>query len=146
MKRGGNPSTPFSRLPLVVRTSDDVQALRADVRAVRRLPAKTLSVALEGIDPIESERFETRIRTYIRACGCAEGGIAALIGMGAMLAWGLLPIFQRGLRAKDLLVLIAALPLGALLGGAGKLLGLAMARVRFVSSCDQLIRLMNNKS
>jgi hypothetical protein len=157
MKRGGTliePTVPtnllresqVSRLPLAVRTALDVQALRTGVRALRRLPGKTLTVALDGVDPGESQRFEARVRAYIRACGCAEGGVAALIGIGAMLTWGLVPIFQRGPRLRDLLVVIAALPLGALLGGAGKLIGLGMARRRFVSSCDEIIRLMKNKT
>ena len=131
------------RFPLVVRTARDVETLRVGLRALHRLPNRGIPVALDGLDPKETKRFEARIRAYIRACGCAEGGIAALLGIGASFAWILRHIYQRGPRLRDVALVIAALLLGVALGGLGKLLGLAIARLRFVRSCDEIMRLIN---
>ncbi|MFL6603174.1 MAG: hypothetical protein ACJ8R9_17845 [Steroidobacteraceae bacterium] len=139
---GAQEAQPPRRLPLLVRTARDVETLRAHPSALRRLPRQGIPVALSGLDPKQTKRFEARIRAYIRACGCAEGGIAALVSIGASFAWILSHIYQSGPRLRDVAVVIAALLLGGVLGGLGKLLGVAIARLRFVRSCDEIMRLI----
>jgi hypothetical protein len=127
----------------MVRTALDVATLRANPGGVRKLPAPGLRVALEGVESHESARFEARIRAYIRSCGCAEGGIAALVGIGALLVPTLVSIYHRGPRVRDLGLLMGAVLLGAVLGGLGKLVGLTMARLRFLRSCDKILKMLN---
>jgi hypothetical protein len=75
---------------------------------------------------------------YRRACGCKEGGIAAVAVLVAAIAWqaasfGALSL-QSILRALGLT--LATVVLGAF---TGKLLGLAYARARFYRSTRRLL-------
>src|SRR6185295_11274958 len=95
-------STATSWLPLVVRTATDVEALRAHSRAVRRLPRQGLRVRIDGLNPDVAEKLEARIRSYIAACGCGEGGAAALAVMLVVLASIAMRCLARGPRWGDL--------------------------------------------
>ena len=130
------------RLPLIVRTIGDVEILRNSPAALRHLPNRGIPVSLSGVAAKEAREFEYRLRAYIRACGCAAGGIAALIGMAVVASSAAVSIMHRGLRLGDIGFLLAAVVLGTVLGGIGKALGLTVARIRFVRSCDRILRHM----
>ncbi|MGF6971571.1 hypothetical protein OKW43_008666 [Paraburkholderia sp. WC7.3g] len=139
----GGPLT--SRLPLVVRTSADVKALRANSRAVRRLPRTGLKIAIDGLDPCQAQKLQERISAYVQSCGCAEGGATALVAIVAVLALLTLQISARGPRWGDLGAAAMGLLLAMLLGGLAKLLGLTIARLRFKRCCSNVIRMTNTK-
>jgi hypothetical protein len=122
-----------------VRTLGDVEILRNSPGSLRRLPVRGIPVSLTGVTAEKAREFEDRLRAYIRACGCAEGGIAAIVGMAAVASWAIASIVRRGLRLGDIGFLLGMLVIGALLGGLGKTLGLAVARIRFVRSCDRIL-------
>jgi hypothetical protein len=134
----GGPST--SRLPLVVRTEADVRALRANSRAVRRLPADGLKIAIDGLNADATQTLKARIVAYIRACGCAEGGACALIALLGILVFVAVRISAHGTRWSDLGMAAAGLLLAVLIGGLGKQLGVTIARIRFERCCDAVIR------
>jgi hypothetical protein len=128
------------RLPFIVRTLGDVEVLRNSPGSLRRLPARGIPVSLSGVASERAREFEERLRAYIRTCGCAEGGIAGVLGVATVLSWGIASIIPRGFRLGDIGFLFGALMVGVLLGGLGKTLGLALARIRFVRSCDRILR------
>jgi len=120
---------------MVVRSAADLQLLRANPRAVRRLPSTGLEVAIAGLDAAHARRLEHRIRAYVRACGCAEGGAAALLGVLSTLAWVASHVAARGPQWSDLARVAVGVLLAVVLGGLGKLLGVAIARARFERCC-----------
>jgi hypothetical protein len=134
------------RLPLIVRTAGDVEVLRNSPASLRRLPVRGIPVSLTGVAAENAREFENRLRAYIRACGCAEGGIAGILGMAAVVSWAIASIIRRGFRVGDIAFVFAALVIGALLGGLGKTLGLALARIRFVRSCDRILGHMKDRA
>lgn len=134
-----------SRLPLRVRTVADVEALRVGAGAVRRLPRAGLEVTIPGMDPLQVRRFENRIRAYIRSCGCAEGAAAALFGMLLVLGWIALRMSTRGPEWSNIAAAVAGVLLAVLFGALGKLLGLAIARLRFERCCLDVIQTLNKR-
>lgn len=128
------------RIPLIVRTIGDLEILRNSPGAIRHLPKQGISVSLIGAPAKESQDLEDSLRAYIRACGCAAGGIAALLGMAGVAAAAAVSIMHKGLRLGDFGFLLAAVVMGTVLGGIGKALGLTVARIKFIRSCDRILR------
>ena len=139
-------STPAARLPLVLQSVADVELVRVHARAVRRLPQTGPKVAIPGLEARRARQLEQRIRAYIRACGCAEGAATALVGMFSAIAWVAHGVALRGPRWSDLATAAAGLLLALLGGGVGKLLGLAVARLRFERSCVRAIRSLREQA
>ena len=131
-----------SRLPLVVRTVADVEALRENSRAVRKLPANGLKIAIDGLCADAAQTLKARISAYVRACGCAEGGACALIVLLGVFLFIALRIIARGAQWRDLGIAASGLLLAVLVGGLGKALGLTIARLRFERCCDDVIRMI----
>lgn len=131
-----------SRLPLVVRTVEDVKVLRNNSRAVRRLPAGGVIVAFEGLDEDIAQTLKASSAAYIRSCGCGEGGAFALIAFIGVLVFFTIRIVSRGVSWSDLGLLAGGLLLAVLAGGLGKVIGLTIARLRFKRSCDAVISRM----
>lgn len=125
-----------SRLPLVVRSAEDVKVLRNNSRAVRRLPTGGVTVAFEGLDEDIAQTLKTSSAAYIRSCGCGEGGAFALIALIGVLVFFTGRIMSHGIRRSDLGFLGAGLLLAVLAGGLGKFVGLTIARLRFEQNCD----------
>lgn len=138
-------SAAISRLPLIVRSASDIKTLRANSRELRRLPPEGLRVAIDGLDLAAARELQTRIRSYMKACGCAEGGAAALVAMLAVLTSIALQMSVRGPRWGDLGMAAAGLPLALVVGGMGKMLGLTVARFRFERCCSNVIRIIAKK-
>ena len=132
--------TTVPRLPLIVRSADDVQTLRTHSRAVRRLPEHGVQIEVAGLEPLAAQSLMACLSAYARACGCAEGGAAALGGMLGVGVWIVARIATRGPRWTDVGAALAGVFLAVLLGGLGKLLGVAVARLRFERSCTEVIR------
>jgi hypothetical protein len=132
--RSANPQ----RLPLVVRTIGDVEILRHSPAGLRRLP-RGIRVSIADMRDELAREFEGRLRAYVRACGCAEGGIAGIAGMAIVVTWGVVSIVRRGPRLTDIGFLFGALLAGVLLGALGKAAGLGVARLRFVRACDRVL-------
>jgi hypothetical protein len=139
-------STPAPRLPLVLQSVADVELLRLHARAVRRLPRAGPKVAISGLEAHCARQLEQRIRAYIQACGCAEGAAAAVIGLLSFLGWIGYEMAQRGPRWTDLPAAAAGLLLAVLGGGLGKLLGFAIARLRFERGCARAIRILQQQA
>lgn len=139
-------SAPAPRLPLVLQSVADVELLRIHARAVRRLPRVGPKVAIPGLKVPCAQQLETRIRAYIQACGCAEGAATALIGLLSAFGWIGYEMVLRGPRWSDLATAAAGLLLAVLGGGLGKLLGLAIARLRFERGCARAIRSLRQQA
>lgn len=131
------------RLPLVLRTTADVERLLANSRHVRKLPPSGLKIAIAGLDASMAANLSASIDTYVKACGCAAGGAFALVSLAAMAASLGLLISQRGPRWSDLPLLVLGVLLALLFGGLGKLFGLVLARWRFESRCRRVIRVLS---
>jgi hypothetical protein len=128
-----------ARLPLRVRTAADLEALKTNARAVRKLPRAGLEVRIPDLDPRQSRRLERRIRAYIRSCGCAEGAASALIGAILVIGFIAFRTWTRGPQWSDIAWLAVGLFLAVVAGGLGKLLGMAIARLRFEHCCRRVI-------
>jgi hypothetical protein len=133
------------RLPLIVRTASDVEMLRANTSAIRRLPSKGVQVAIPGLEPRQAQRLRERVVAYVGACGCAEGGTAALIGLLCVIGWIATEIGTRGFRWSDVGVAAAGVLLAVLLGGLGKVLGVTIARLRLERCCRQIVRIISKQ-
>jgi hypothetical protein len=133
-----------TRLPLVVRTLADVAALRANSRAVRRLPADGLKIAIEGLHGDVAQQLPARISAYVRACGCAEGGAFALIALVGVFIFIALRIHHQGAHWSDFGITAIGVLLAVLVGGMGKALGLMIARLRFERCCEEVIQRIEN--
>jgi hypothetical protein len=132
-------------LPLIVRTASDVQVLRDNARAVRRLPRRGVQVAVNRLSADEARNFQASIAAYVRACGCAEGGATAFvaaIAVATSLAWRM---YVRGPRWSDVGAAVEGVCLAVLLAGLAKVFGLLAARRRFERSCDEVIRMINSR-
>ncbi|CAN7741105.1 hypothetical protein [Variovorax sp. LjRoot178] len=128
-----------SRLPLIVRTSADVSSLLANSRHVRKLPESGLKIAVVGLDAALAEKLSVSIERYVKACGCAAGGVFVLVSLAALVGGIALLIAQRGPRWSDLGLLVLGVLGALLLGGIGKLFGLMQARWRFERKCREVI-------
>ena len=133
-----NRNVQAGRLPLRIRTAADVETLKANARSLRRLPCAGVEVRIPGLNPVHSRRLERRIRAYIRACGCAEGAAAALIGATLAIAFVTIQEWTRGPQWSDLASLAMGLFLALLAGGLGRLLGITIARLRFEHCCRRV--------
>jgi hypothetical protein len=143
--KGATRGRSTARLPLVVRTAADVQALRANSRTVRRLPVGGLKIAIDGLNADAAKTLKARIGAYVSACGCAEGGASALIALFGVLVFFAVRIPARGARWSDLGMVATGLLLVVLGGGLGKLFGLTIARLRFERCCDEVIRMIEER-
>jgi hypothetical protein len=128
-----------------VRTTSDIRILRDNASAVRRLPRDGIRVVVPGLNADESQNFQKRISTYVRACGCAEGGAMALVGATSVLASLAWRAHVRGPRWSDFAMTAAGLVLAGLLGGLGKVVGLFIARVRFERWCNAAIEIIDSR-
>ena len=133
------------RLPLVLRSAADVEALRANSWAVRRLPRAGPKVSIAGCDPTQARRLEARIASYIRACGCAEGAAAALSCMVVVFYLIAIQLATCGPRWIDVAAAVIGVLVAVLFGGVGKLLGLTISRLRFKRSCLEFIRSLDTQ-
>jgi hypothetical protein len=134
------------RLPLLVRSIAEIELLLANPRAIRRLPRAGIRVAHEECDPRVSETIQTGLLAYINACGCAEGGATAGITLLAVVAFMARQVTTRGPHWSDLGLAAAGLVLVLTVGGLGKLLGVALARVRFARCCRRALQIPRNPS
>jgi hypothetical protein len=130
------------RLPLVVRTAADIDALRVNSRAVRRLPSDGPRIALDGLNAAAAQTLKARTSAYIRACGCGEGAACALIALSGVIVFVVARISSHGARFSDMVIAAIGVLFAVLVGGLGKLLGLTMARIRFQRYCDKVIRMI----
>ena len=128
-----------TRLPLRVRTAADLEALKRNAQALRKLPRAGLEVRIPHLDPLQSRRLERRIRAYIRSCGCAEGAASALIVAILVIGFIAFQAWTRGPQWSDVAWLAVGLFLAVVAGGLGKLLGTAIARLRFEHCCRRVI-------
>jgi hypothetical protein len=126
----------------VVRTAADVETLRANSRAVRHLPATGLKIAIDGLNRNAAQLLKSRIGTYVRACGCAEGGAGAFIALLGVMGFITIRIGVRGVQWSDLGTVAIGLLLAVLAGGLGKLIGLTIARLRFERCCSKVIQMI----
>lgn len=115
----------------VIRTAADLNLLQQP-RAARRQLYVVLEIA--GVPPDQSLRWESRLNSHLRECGCALGAklsaaalLASIVWQFVHHAWGLShwPAFLF----RTAVVVLAA-------GGLGKLLGLSFAEfeIRRISS------------
>lgn len=139
-RRFSRHRTPVARLPLVVRTRDDVALMLRNPRLVRKLPAQGIHIAVEGLDRVAAERLRTATAAYVRACGCAAGGVSALLSLLIVVIALGSQMLRHGLRWSDPLELFVGVVGAVLLGGGlGKAAGMAAARARFMRTCRQVI-------
>lgn len=137
-----NLDSRASRLPLLVRTARDVETLKSNSRAVRKLPRAGLEVSIPDLHPVECRRLEQRLRSHIRSCGCAEGAAAALIGLLLVGSCVAIQVWTHGPQWIDVGMVIVGALVAVLLGGLGKLIGVAIARLRFEYCCSRILQVM----
>ncbi|HTW83170.1 MAG TPA: hypothetical protein VMD91_03755 [Candidatus Sulfotelmatobacter sp.] len=89
------------------------------LRAALRIPS---------LAPARAARWERGLNASLRACGCAEGSLGALLALAALLCWGIghaRTLDGHAFWWRALLVLVAG-------AAAGKIAGLSWARLRLV--------------
>lgn len=131
------------RLPLVVHTSADVKTLLANSRQVRRLPESGLKISIAGLDPLLADKLNGSIVAYVKACGCAAGGVFALVSLAAVVAGLAVQMAQHGPHWSDIGLAAIGLFGAVLMGGLGKVCGLVLARWQFERRCREVIRVLS---
>jgi hypothetical protein len=108
----------------VIREPDDLAHLRSSAL----FPGRSLQLRLSELDGHEARSWESRLNRHYRACGC--GTSAAFLGVALCVGVALLAMRPGGVLAVGVLDLglLAVAVIGA--GVVGKLVGLAVARVR----------------
>jgi len=120
-----------------IRSRTDIDALLHRARRFQALGGPTLTIDLPGLSDTDRQSFESRLNKAWNACGCAEGGITAMLAIPAAgfitlhnaTDYGVTVFLWAGLY------MFIALALGGLLG---KLAGLALANLRFRSVLKKL--------
>ena len=128
-----------ARLPLRIRTTADLERLKANARALRKLPRAGLVVSIPGLNELHSRQLERSIRAYVHSCGCAEGAAAALIGAILVVGFIAFQMWTRGPQWSDVALVSLGLSAAVLAGGLGKMLGITIARLRFERCCQRVI-------
>lgn len=128
------------RMPATIRSADDIAWLRDHPRAVRNLPDAGIPICIDALDDTQSGRLRSAIATYVVACGCGTGGALACSSLAIGLALLAARIASDGLHWSDVAWAGAVIGVSVLCAGIGKTLGIAVARVRFVRSCDDALR------
>jgi hypothetical protein len=124
-----------------IRTAADLNLLQQP-RAARRRLYVVLEIA--GIPPEQSLRWESRLNTLLRECGCTLGARFSAAALFASIIWQFLqhawnlPSWPAFLLRTGLAVFIA--------GGLGKLAGLGLAEFRIRCISSRLTRLVENRS
>lgn len=133
------PYVQVARLPLRIRTTADLERLKANARALRTLPRAGLMVSIPGLNELQRRQLERSIRAYVRSCGCAEGAAAALIGAILVVGFIAFQMWTRGPQWSDVALVSLGLFAAVLAGGLGKMLGITIARLRFEHCCQRVI-------
>jgi hypothetical protein len=111
----------------------------ADRRVVGLFAHQRLAVEIPSLGVAERELWQRRLDARIRDCGCSVGAVFALVFgataffqslNGELFSLGLLVLLRAGLKA-----LLAACSLGIV----GKILGLAIAKIRLKRDGRRLI-------
>lgn len=127
------------RLPIVLRSAADIEALKNHPRGVRKLPPNGVRLDIDGLNADAALRFTHETGIYVRACGCAFGGACALAALSLVLAATALRVVQQGPRWQDLAMAAAGIVLAFLCAGLGKFVGMALAKWRFQRCCDDVL-------
>src|SRR5690242_8244975 len=124
---------PDLSVPIVLRTAEDVRAVRRSRRLYAQHP---IVFRLPDLGEPEAESLARRVDEYRSECGCSLGAkwmTAALLPAGAWLAFGSSGTTALPLRvAAALLFVLAA-------AGTGKTLGIVLAHRRLRRLFDQLL-------
>lgn len=128
------------RAPLVLRTIDEVRALRRRLASGGAPPHQPIRIEAPYLPPGGRSEIEGRLTATAMDCGCGTGSVwasAALLGYAVYLwaavgAFGALTLRHLGWGMA--MVVAAAV--------AGKLATLARARFRFAVELDRLVALM----
>ena len=134
-KTSAEPSIPPER---VIATLDELRELGSRPGSLRgRRPKGKVVVGVPELGAEERSRLESKIASYVSACGCGEGrvaGILTLIAFALLLAAGVIPL--RDLGWKNVILLYLALSFSTML--VGKVYGLVRARLALVKLCREL--------
>lgn len=125
-------------LPLIIRSTDDIEQLTTRLAEVRRMPRSGVKVVLSA--PANDQlAFELACRRFISACGCGAGAAAGaatlLIGLAAVLQH----VTAEGLTVWTLGRLALAFIAAFVATGAAKLTSMTIERRRFATAGRRLI-------
>ena len=121
-------------VPIVVRTADDLRALRASRRLDARNP---IAFELPDLSAEQAESLAARVNGYRTECGCSLGAKGMAVAVVAVVAWLLL--HPHGV-AISLLVRVPIALLFILVGaGVGKALGIFVAHRKLRRVLDGLL-------
>jgi len=127
---------------MVIRSATDLERLlRVTTTRRRRIGESRFTVSIPGLSEDQRLGAERTLNTYARACGCTYGGAAALATFAAAIVYAAIT-FDHRTWWQMILVLLSAMVFVALSAGAGKLVGVFVARVRFRRECIRLIQLV----
>ncbi len=140
--RAADRGVPRARLPLVIDRRSVGAVLERGPRAVPS--AIPILIDDPSLTTAEREAWQSRLTTLYNACGCHEGALGLVAAIPLLLALWLWPQRGFGLLEPGGLALLVGLPLFGAIGG--KLLGLAVARVRLRRAVAELSALMRTRS
>jgi hypothetical protein len=136
MKNGNALRQPGA--PLVLASSEDVQALLSCVHPLWFGSNRRVIVRLPDLDAAESRRWEVRLGWSLNACGCFTGTLPALAALaGCVIAF----LGRRAAGTPTTWVTVLSY-FGVVIGATftGKLGGLATARVLLRRDLKRLLR------
>jgi hypothetical protein len=123
----------------VIRTATDLRLLQLPRDARRRL---YILLEVAGVPAAQSLRWESRLNSQFRECGCSMGACFSFAAVLASLTW---QVVHRALALSHWpAFLLRTVVLVFVAGGLGKLLGLGVAELEIRHIASRLIKIVGN--
>ncbi len=120
--RSGNGREPGGqapvRLPIVICTINDLNALLQASRTRRRMPRGQLTLAIPGFNEKERLSIQRKLNAYAHACGCGEGGVSGLTALAIAITYSVFNVLH-GAWFDLIMIWLAGLILIPLCAGVG---------------------------
>lgn len=125
-------------LPLIIRSTDDIEQLTTRLAEVRRMPRSGVKVVLSA--PVNDQvAFELACRRFIAACGCGAGAAAGAMTLLLGLTVAVQRVAVEGLTAWTFGGLALAFIAAFVATGTSKLTSMTIERRRFVTAGCRLM-------
>jgi hypothetical protein len=133
---------PTQMLPpdtYTITSAADLASLRGP-RAIPFMRNQRVRIEIDGLSADQARAWEAKLDAANGTCGCDEGALGALLGVGLTIAW-------YWTTSDPRLLVGLSLVLPSLVAGAvvGKTFGLARGRLRFSRTVAEIARTLESR-